>query len=237
MRQEDGTYFPVIGKGSKSVTLTHVAFSSSKPTLPPDVDGVPATLASVIVNEKKRNKRRKQHNNSRKRRLLRQSRRHRHRHGHGNGKRRRSRRSHSDGNASERLGSSVSACTSVSDWVRLSEAVDIWGNTVSVMPYIEVGGRRTEQFTYETVCLNPSSRCHGTERRRFRSECVSKKIYSYAFIRNEAGETDWSLIEINGSCNCKVRERIRNGPRSLLDMLAESGTDFSSIQDQDLEVV
>lgn len=233
VRSHDETYFPILGNATKNVALTHVAFSVGKPTLPPTFEEFSTTgsnsgivsTENLKIGRSTSSARKRKNTKGKRMRKRRGKRTHKHRHGHrlsGNGRSRR-RRSHDD---DVRYGTPMSACTSISDWVRIHESTNMWGHRVTVLPYIEVGGRRVDQYIYETVCVDAGESCVGTDRRHFRSECVTKKIYSYAFIRNDAGEEDWSLIEINGSCNCKLERKHRSAPRSLLDHLS-SATDQS----------
>ncbi|XP_069137847.1 nerve growth factor-like [Argopecten irradians] len=220
VRNHDETFFPILGNHTENVALTHVAFSVGKPTLPPSFQdmttkSIPVATEHLKISQKRLKKGKSNHNKKDRRQRKR-------RHGHGLSEIGRKRRRRSHGGNHVRYGSPMSACTSMSDWVQISESVNMWGHRVTVLPYIEVGGRRIDQYIYETVCVDAGSPCLGTDRRHFQSECVTKKIFSYAFIRNEAGEEDWSLIEINGSCNCKIQRKHRTGQRSLLDHLSNT---------------
>ncbi|XP_033740467.1 uncharacterized protein LOC117327530 [Pecten maximus] len=221
VRNHDDTFFPILGNHTKNAALTHVAFSVGKPTLPPSFQDVTTERSPGIVATEhlkiNQNRLKRGKNNRNKK-----NRQHKRRHGHGLTDSGRKRRRRSHGGNHVRYGSPMSACTSMSDWVQITESLNMWGHRVTVLPYIEVGGRRIDQYIYETVCVDAGAPCLGTDRRHFQSECVTKKIFSYAFIRNDAGEEDWSLIEINGSCNCKIQRKHRTGPRSLLEHLSDT---------------
>ena len=104
----------------------------------------------------------------------------------------------------------VPACDSVSEWVQLSQVEDIWGNTLSVLQQIEVGGAIVNQFFYETFCQRADGSavgaCRGIDSTRYTSTCVNKYVWTYAKVTNRHGEVDWSLVRVRGSCNCALRQ-------------------------------
>ena len=215
-RKSDNVLFPVLENIDLS-TSRHVAFTDKKPILPPSADIKKSFTVNLndldSVTKRKQNKTSKNKKlKKRKNKKKRKQRRHRHRH---SKSRFRSKRSHVAGEAS-------SVCTSISKWVTPSgeETLDQWGQTVTILPYIMVGSRQIQQFIYETSCLEDNIPCKGIDKRHYKSECITKKVYAYAYVRSSTGEENWSYIEIDGYCNCKLQRKRHSGPRNILDYLS-----------------
>lgn len=216
-RTSDNVLFPILDNMELS-TSRHVAFTENKPILPPSSDfrnsftvGLNKinSFSKVQTGKKRRNRKNKKRKNRKN-----NKRRNRHRHAKS---RLRSKRSHIVGEVS-------SVCTSISKWVTPSgeETLDQWEQPVTILPYIIVGERRIQQFIYETSCLEDNIPCKGIDKRHYKSECITKKVYAYAYVRNSTGEENWSYIQINGYCNCKLQRKHHSGPRNILDYLSLS---------------
>lgn len=215
-RDADNVIFPVLDNMHLS-TSRHVAFTDTKPVLPPssDFDNTYMVDIETIKSDAKRRPRKKQRGkkfrkarkNNKRRRLM-----HRHRHAKS---RLRSKRSQYSSDVS-------SVCTTVSSWVAPSgedTSLDQFEQPVTILPHIVVGERRIPQYIYETSCLEDNIPCKGIDKRHYRSECQTQKVFVYAYLRNSRGEETWGYVQINGYCNCKLHRKQRDGPRNILDYL------------------
>lgn len=223
-RDTDGVLFPAILNSGSLEMSTRVAFASSLPTLPPTHGNIEKLTLRDILNgsekfkiplEKKREfKEHKKHRRNKKsRRKSKKRKQRKHRHGHGKRRRRSHRTVHYE--------SPISSCTDYSDWVQVSQSLNQWEQPVIVLPYIEIKGRTMQQYFYETNCVREESSCVGIDKRHYKSECVTKKILTYAYVRHPTtGEESWSYIKINGSCNCKLQRKVRHVSRNILDVLS-----------------
>lgn len=208
-REEDNTYFPVVSNGLFEIQ-SRVAFSTEAPILPPSEGNKRRTKrdsSSENSVERKRKQRRSRKNKRRKnRKNKKQNKKRRHNHGL---KKSRRRRSNTMGINDNYDPHPLSVCDSVSDWVQLNESVTDYGLQVQVLSHRWSGDQRLKQYIYETKCAHAGGECRGIDTENYRSECVTKKIYIDAFVRDEHGDEMWTKIEVNGSCNCKLfRKRL-----------------------------
>ena len=103
----------------------------------------------------------------------------------------------------------VHVCDQVSGWVVLDYAEDSWGNNVTIVQEIDVGGVRVNQFFYETRCREERNPCTGIDTSKYRSQCRNK--YSWVYANVYHGNTiGWRFIRISSSCNCALQKRSRN---------------------------
>lgn len=217
-RDFDNVIFPVLDNMQLS-TSRHVAFTNTRPVLPPSGDfqnSYLVDLESIQFDSQRRRGRRNRKNKSRKGKKNSKRRRRLHRHRHAKS-RLRSKRSHVASEAS-------SVCTTISKWVAPSgedTSLDQREQEVTVLSHIVVGDRRIQQYLYETSCLEDNIPCMGIDKKNYRSECQTKKVYAYAYVRNSSGEDSWSYVQINGYCDCKLHRKHRSGRRNILDFLSQ----------------
>lgn len=108
--------------------------------------------------------------------------------------------------------SMVPACESVSRWVRLTDAEDLWGSRVTVLQQFDNGrGERVDQYFYETYCsrtsaVNPPP-CTGTDRVNFDSYCLERHVWAYGKVYDQQRQERWTFIKIRASCNCGLSRK------------------------------
>ena len=113
---------------------------------------------------------------------------------------------------SKRSGQAQQAvCDTVTEWQKISSALDIFGNNVTVMEKIlTAGGQYVNQWFYETKC-DPSGgttrSCRGIDTSMWTSQCLNRQSFVYAMVRTSAGEEGWNWIAIDTTCNCALRRR------------------------------
>lgn len=118
---------------------------------------------------------------------------------------------------SSQVGQSV--CDSISEWVEIDRAEDMFGNTVQVVKNIQSGNTRIGQYFYETFCADDGNTCRGINESRYNSKCETKHIFTYAQVRTSSNETGWMYIKIRGSCNCMLYSKHTNPRMSIWDEL------------------
>lgn len=228
-REEDDAYFPVVDNGLFEIQ-SRVAFSTEAPVLPPSEGSKTRSKRDSSAEKKvrrtkkfkksRKNKGKKNKGKKNKRKNRKQNKKHRHNHGISKSRRRRSNRMGSLGSSDNYDPHPLSVCDSVSDWVQLNESTTQFGLQVQVLSHRWSNRQRLKQFIYETKCANEGEACRGIDTDNYRSECVTKKIYIDAFVRDEHGEEMWTKIEVNGSCNCKLYRKQQVGGRtSIFDIL------------------
>lgn len=217
-REEDDALFPVVNNGLFEIQ-SRVAFSLDTPDLPPSEGVKTRTKRATSSNSAARKKRRRQRRlRKNKRKNRKQNRKHRHNHGSKKSRRRRSSRLGSSGQYDPHP---LSVCDSISDWVQLNDSITQYGLQVQVLSHRWSGDQRLKQYIYETKCAETGEQCRGIDTVNYRSECVTKKIYIDAFVRDEHGDEMWAKIEVNGSCNCRLFRK-RLGTRiSIFDVLGQ----------------
>ncbi|XP_078511282.1 neurotrophin-4 [Lissotriton helveticus] len=105
----------------------------------------------------------------------------------------------------------LSVCDSMNIWVTDKRtAVDIRGNTVTVLSEVQTLTGPLKQYFWETKC-NPSgsttSGCRGVDKRHWTSECKPKQSYVRALTMDSEKLVGWRWIRINTACVCTLLSR------------------------------
>ncbi|KAL2077050.1 hypothetical protein ACEWY4_026554 [Coilia grayii] len=104
----------------------------------------------------------------------------------------------------------LSVCDSISQWVTAVDkktAIDMSGQTVSVMEKVPVPSGQLKQYFYETKC-NPQGYtkdgCRGIDKRHYNSQCRTTQSYVRALTRDSKNKMGWRFIRIDTSCVCTL---------------------------------
>ncbi|XP_060899351.1 nerve growth factor [Labrus mixtus] len=103
-----------------------------------------------------------------------------------------------------------SVCESISVWVgNKTNATDISGNEVTVLPDVNINNVNKKQYFFETTCHSArsgSSGCLGIDARHWNSYCTN----SHTFVRALTSFKKlvaWRLIRINVACVCVLSRK------------------------------
>ncbi|XP_062919218.1 brain-derived neurotrophic factor isoform X2 [Mobula hypostoma] len=104
----------------------------------------------------------------------------------------------------------LSVCDSISQWVTADKkktAVDMSGQTVSVLEKILVQNGQLKQYFYETKC-NPkgftNEGCRGIDKKHWNSQCRTSQSYVRALTMDSRKKIGWRFIRIDTSCVCTL---------------------------------
>ncbi|XP_035014025.1 neurotrophin-7 [Hippoglossus stenolepis] len=126
-----------------------------------------------------------------------------------------------------------SVCDSINTWVgNLTQATDIAGNEVTVLPNVTINNVVKKQFFYETTCRYPTHRgsgnanggrtggrgakqgsksgCLGIDSRHWNSYCTNTHIFVSALSVFKE-RTAWRFIRINAACVCVLSRKSWGG--------------------------
>ncbi|KAM6929431.1 neurotrophin-7 [Lycodopsis pacificus] len=125
-----------------------------------------------------------------------------------------------------------SVCDSMNTWVgNLTQATDIAGNEVTVLPNVTINNVVKKQFFYQTTCRSPTHRgsgtanggrpggrggkqgtrsgtsgCLGIDSRHWNSYCTNTHIFVSALTIFKE-RTAWRFIRINAACVCVLSRK------------------------------
>ena len=88
----------------------------------------------------------------------------------------------------------------------LYEAIDEFGNTVQIAPFIGDKGKVRQQIISETYCAKERCSCHGVNNGNYESTCETEYMMVYAIVI-KAGKMTWSSVKARAGCSCIVREK------------------------------
>ncbi|XP_066556877.1 neurotrophic factor BDNF precursor form [Amia ocellicauda] len=104
----------------------------------------------------------------------------------------------------------LSVCDSISQWVTAVDkktAVDMSGQTVTVLEKVPVPNGQLKQYFYETKC-NPmgytKEGCRGIDKRHYNSQCRTTQSYVRALTMDSKKKIGWRFIRIDTSCVCTL---------------------------------
>ncbi|XP_056881816.1 brain-derived neurotrophic factor isoform X2 [Takifugu flavidus] len=104
----------------------------------------------------------------------------------------------------------LSVCDSISQWVTAVDkktAIDMSGQTVTVMEKVPVNNGQLKQYFYETKC-NPmgytKDGCRGIDKRHYNSQCRTTQSYVRALTMDSKKKIGWRFIRIDTSCVCTL---------------------------------
>ncbi|XP_028650059.1 brain-derived neurotrophic factor isoform X1 [Erpetoichthys calabaricus] len=104
----------------------------------------------------------------------------------------------------------LSVCDSISEWVTAVDkktAVDMSGQTVTVLEKVPVPNGQLKQYFYETKC-NPmgytKEGCRGIDKRHYNSQCRTTQSYVRALTMDSKKKIGWRFIRIDTSCVCTL---------------------------------
>nr|XP_057933032.1 brain-derived neurotrophic factor isoform X2 [Doryrhamphus excisus]XP_057933033.1 brain-derived neurotrophic factor isoform X2 [Doryrhamphus excisus]XP_057933034.1 brain-derived neurotrophic factor isoform X2 [Doryrhamphus excisus]XP_057933035.1 brain-derived neurotrophic factor isoform X2 [Doryrhamphus excisus] len=104
----------------------------------------------------------------------------------------------------------LSVCESISQWVTAVDkktAIDMSGQTVTVMEKVPVPNGQLKQYFYETKC-NPmgytKDGCRGIDKRHYNSQCRTTQSYVRALTMDSKKKIGWRFIRIDTSCVCTL---------------------------------
>ncbi|XP_069770817.1 brain-derived neurotrophic factor [Narcine bancroftii] len=104
----------------------------------------------------------------------------------------------------------LSVCDSISQWVTADKkktAVDMSGQTVSVLEKILVQNGQLKQYFYETKC-NPkgftNEGCRGIDKKHWNSQCRTSQSFVRALTMDSRKKIGWRFIRIDTSCVCTL---------------------------------
>uniref|UniRef100_A0A3B5M3C8 Brain-derived neurotrophic factor n=1 Tax=Xiphophorus couchianus TaxID=32473 RepID=A0A3B5M3C8_9TELE len=104
----------------------------------------------------------------------------------------------------------LSVCDSISQWVTAVDkktAIDMSGQTVTVMEKVPVPNGQLKQYFYETKC-NPmgytKDGCRGIDKRHYTSQCRTTQSYVRALTMDSKKKIGWRFIRIDTSCVCTL---------------------------------
>ncbi|XP_007885859.1 brain-derived neurotrophic factor isoform X2 [Callorhinchus milii] len=104
----------------------------------------------------------------------------------------------------------LSVCDSISQWVTAEAkktAVDMSGQTVTVLEKILVPNGQLKQYFYETKC-NPkgftNEGCRGIDKKHWNSQCKTSQSYVRALTMDSRKRIGWRFIRIDTSCVCTL---------------------------------
>ncbi|PIK38399.1 prepro-neurotrophin [Apostichopus japonicus] len=96
-----------------------------------------------------------------------------------------------------------SVCDFNQVWRKKTWAIDILGENITVLTNITTNGNiKVYQYFYETTCSSRGHSCRGIDHKHFDSQCMTKKSWVFAMVRNSRGEEGWNWISIDTACNC-----------------------------------
>ncbi|XP_064172104.1 neurotrophin-4 [Anguilla rostrata] len=113
-----------------------------------------------------------------------------------------------------------SVCEVANEWVTDKKtAIDILGNTVTVLPEIQTPRGPLKQYFFETKCRPPDARgtggsgvsgrdCVGVDKKHWVSECKAKQSYVRALTTHPQKGVGWRWIRIDSSCVCVLQARV-----------------------------
>ncbi|XP_051913244.1 neurotrophin-7 [Hippocampus zosterae] len=121
-----------------------------------------------------------------------------------------------------------SVCDSINTWVgNMTQATDIAGNEVTVLPNVTINNVVKKQFFYETTCRTPMHKgskarvggrggkqgsksgtagCLGIDSRHWNSYCTNTHIFVSALTIYKE-RTAWRFIRINAACVCVLSRK------------------------------
>lgn len=126
-----------------------------------------------------------------------------------------------------------SVCDSISNWVgNLTQATDVGGNNVTVLPTVTINNVVKRQFFFETTCRFPTKRegsaathggkpgsrgskqgsrqgnsgCLGIDSRHWNSYCTNTHIFVSALTMFKE-QPSWRYIRINAACVCVLSRK------------------------------
>ncbi|XP_055059661.1 brain-derived neurotrophic factor isoform X3 [Misgurnus anguillicaudatus] len=104
----------------------------------------------------------------------------------------------------------LSVCDSISQWVTAVDkktAIDMSGQTVTVLEKVPVTNGQLKQYFYETKC-NPlgytKEGCRGIDKRHYNSQCRTTQSYVRALTMDSKRKIGWRFIRIDTSCVCTL---------------------------------
>ncbi|XP_030622429.1 neurotrophic factor BDNF precursor form isoform X2 [Chanos chanos] len=104
----------------------------------------------------------------------------------------------------------LSVCDSISQWVTAVDkktAIDMSGQTVTVLEKVPVPNGQLKQYFYETKC-NPmgytKEGCRGIDKRHYNSQCRTTQSYVRALTMDSKRKIGWRFIRIDTSCVCTL---------------------------------
>ena len=104
----------------------------------------------------------------------------------------------------------LSVCDSISQWVTAVDkktAIDMSGQTVTVLEKVPVPNGQLKQYFYETKC-NPmgytKEGCRGIDKRHYNSQCRTTQSYVRALTMDSKKKIGWRFIRIDTSCVCTL---------------------------------
>lgn len=104
----------------------------------------------------------------------------------------------------------LSVCDSISQWVTALDkktAIDMSGQTVTVLEKVPVTNGQLKQYFYETKC-NPlgytKEGCRGIDKRHYNSQCRTTQSYVRALTMDSKRKIGWRFIRIDTSCVCTL---------------------------------
>ena len=93
------------------------------------------------------------------------------------------------------------------------KAMDEFGHTVQIAPYIGDEVNATRQIIYETYCAENHCDCAGVDTEFYESTCQTDRQLIYARVI-KAGKLSWASIKVRVGCACIV-EKKKNVPSML----------------------
>ncbi|MGH0138124.1 UNVERIFIED_CONTAM: hypothetical protein FKN15_016505 [Acipenser sinensis] len=110
----------------------------------------------------------------------------------------------------------LSVCDSISQWVTAVDkktAVDMSGQTVTVLEKVPVPNGQLKQYFYETKC-NPigytKDGCRGIDKRHYNSQCRTTQSYVRALTMDSKKKIGWRFIRIDTSCVVRAGTTVGN---------------------------
>lgn len=104
----------------------------------------------------------------------------------------------------------LSVCDSISQWVTALDkktAIDMSGQTVTVLEKVPVTNGQLKQYFFETKC-NPlgytKEGCRGIDKRHYNSQCRTTQSYVRALTMDSKRKIGWRFIRIDTSCVCTL---------------------------------
>ncbi|XP_035272882.1 brain-derived neurotrophic factor isoform X3 [Anguilla anguilla] len=104
----------------------------------------------------------------------------------------------------------LSVCDSISQWVTAVDkktAIDMSGQTVTVLEKVPVPNGQLKQYFYETKC-NPmgytKDGCRGIDKRHYNSQCRTTQSFVRALTMDSKKKIGWRFIRIDTSCVCTL---------------------------------
>ena len=110
------------------------------------------------------------------------------------------------------------ACKTIFTYTRLSEAVDILGDIVEVLPTIQIDDTTHVQYIQESMCEKENCSCIGIDSDKYESSCETPYSYTYAKT-SKKGKVDWRLIKVRAGCICVVKKKEVKNKINILDII------------------